>query len=167
MRHLDQRIRGMVNRLVERFAPERIILFGSWARGEAGPDSDVDLLVVMDVAGSKRAVVTEAYRLLQGSGLAKDIIVARPDEVERYRDVGVPSSTRPCVRGRSSMSELPEREALVRGWVVKAEHDLRNAEHTLTLEEDCPLDTVAFHAQQCVEKYLKALLVRAGGVHRR
>jgi len=115
MRHLDQRIRGMVNRLVERFAPERIILFGSWARGEAGPDSDVDLLVVMDVAGSKRAVVTEAYRLLQGSGLAKDIIVARPDEVERYRDVGVPSSTRPCVRGRSSMSELPEREALVRG----------------------------------------------------
>jgi HEPN domain-containing protein len=42
----------------------------------------------------------------------------------------------------------------------KAEHDLRNAEHTLTLEQDCPFDTVCFHAQQCVEKYIKALLVQ-------
>jgi len=56
------------------------------------------------------------------------------------------------------MSERPERTALVRGWVIKAEHDLRNAEHTLTLDEECPFDTVAFHAQQCVEKYLKSLL---------
>jgi predicted nucleotidyltransferase len=87
MRRVDQRIWEMVRRLVERFAPERIILFGSWARGEAGPDSDVDLLLVMDIAGSKRAVAAEAYQLLQGSGLAKDIIVVRPDEVERYRDV--------------------------------------------------------------------------------
>lgn len=46
----------------------------------------------------------------------------------------------------------------VRQWVRKAENDLRNAEHTLTMPEDCPSDTVCFHAQQCVEKYLKALL---------
>ena len=44
-------------------------------------------------------------------------------------------------------------------WVEKAEHDLRTAEHTFTLEEDCPFDTICFHAQQCAEKYLKALLV--------
>ncbi len=37
----------MVRRIVHRFRPERIILFGSHARGDAGPDSDVDLLVVM------------------------------------------------------------------------------------------------------------------------
>jgi len=47
----------------------------------------------------------------------------------------------------------------VRQWIRKADHDLRNAEHTLTLQEDCPFDTVCFHAQQCAEKYLKALLV--------
>ena len=47
-------------------------------------------------------------------------------------------------------------------WVEKAEHDLTNAEHTLTLGDDCPVDTVCFHAQQCVEKYLKALLVFYG-----
>ena len=51
---------------------------------------------------------------------------------------------------------------LVRSWVEKAEHDLRNAEHTLTLESDCPFDTVCFHAQQCAEKHLKAALVYRG-----
>lgn len=47
-----------------------------------------------------------------------------------------------------------------RRWVEKAEHDRINAEHTLTLPpERCPYDTVVFHAQQCAEKYLKAVLV--------
>lgn len=46
----------------------------------------------------------------------------------------------------------------VRQWVAKAENDLQNAEHILTLGEAGPLDTVCFHAQQCVEKYIKALL---------
>jgi predicted nucleotidyltransferase len=44
----------MVTRIVERFGPEQIILFGSAARGEAGRDSDVDLLVVMTVNGPRR-----------------------------------------------------------------------------------------------------------------
>ncbi len=57
------------------------------------------------------------------------------------------------------MSEQPENLHEVFRWIEKAEHDLRNAEHTLTLEEECPFDTVCFHAQQCAEKYLKGLLV--------
>jgi HEPN domain-containing protein len=57
------------------------------------------------------------------------------------------------------MSEPHEIVRRVRQWVEKADHDLRTAEHTLTLEEDCPRDMVCFHAQPCVEKYLKALLV--------
>ncbi len=44
-------------------------------------------------------------------------------------------------------------------WISKAESDLKNAVHTLKLGPKCPTDTVCFHAQQCVEKYLKALLV--------
>ena len=51
---------------------------------------------------------------------------------------------------------------VVREWVQKAENDLQNAVHTLKLGEQCPADTVCFHAQQCVEKYLKALLVSRG-----
>lgn len=57
---------------------------------------------------------------------------------------------------------MPDRErvlAVVHEWVIKAENDLKTAAHTLKLGEDCPTDTVCFHAQQCVEKYLKAFLV--------
>ena len=50
-------------------------------------------------------------------------------------------------------------EADFRAWIKKAESDLTTAEHTLTLKENCPFDIVCFHAQQCAEKYLKALLV--------
>lgn len=47
-------IRQMTNRIAKRFKPDKIVLFGSHARGTAGPDSDVDLLVIMPVSGSKR-----------------------------------------------------------------------------------------------------------------
>ena len=47
---------------------------------------------------------------------------------------------------------------MLRRWVQKAEHDLLTASHTLKLTDDCPYDTICFHAQQCVEKYLKGLL---------
>ena len=52
--------------------------------------------------------------------------------------------------------------AVAREWVQKAENDLRNATHTLNMTRECPTDTACFHAQQCVEKYIKALLVVAG-----
>ena len=49
--------------------------------------------------------------------------------------------------------------SVIRAWVLKADNDLKTAAHTLTLGADCPTDTVCFHAQQCVEKYIKALLI--------
>ncbi len=56
---------------------------------------------------------------------------------------------------------MPPDEMLkvIRQWIERAEEDLRNAEYTLTLEKDCPFGTICFHAEQCVEKYLKAHLV--------
>ncbi len=60
------------------------------------------------------------------------------------------------------MSAEAECIKLVRQWVTKAENDLRTAEHTIKLRKNCPLDTICFHAQQCVEKYLKALLTLHG-----
>lgn len=56
------------------------------------------------------------------------------------------------------MTVRPKDEDLVRAWVLKAEHDLLNIENNLAARE-IPWDTVCFHAQQCGEKYLKALLV--------
>ncbi len=51
---------------------------------------------------------------------------------------------------------------VAREWIAKAENDLRNAAHALKLRKKCPTDTVCFHAQQCVEKYLKAILILNG-----
>jgi HEPN domain-containing protein len=61
------------------------------------------------------------------------------------------------------MIERPERTKLARQWLAKAEEDLIAARHLLTLaDEECPFTAVAFHAQQCVEKCLKALLTARG-----
>lgn len=57
------------------------------------------------------------------------------------------------------MSVQPEVADLVRQWMQKADNDLRTAQGTLFFPDNCPYDTVCFHAQQCVEKCLKAALV--------
>lgn len=87
----------MVRRIVDGFGPEKIILFGSHARGTAGQDSDVDLLVVMKVEGSKRSKAVEIYHVLAGMGLPKDVVVITPEELEEYRDV-VGTIIRPALR---------------------------------------------------------------------
>ncbi len=51
---------------------------------------------------------------------------------------------------------------IVQSWIQKAENDLKASTYILEMDEDCPTDVVCFHAQQCVEKYLKALLVLHG-----
>ncbi len=56
------------------------------------------------------------------------------------------------------MNGPPEVIRQIRQWVEKAEHDFTTAEYMLTLLENCPFDTVCFHAQQCAEKYLKGFL---------
>ena len=80
-------IEEMVQRIVERFHPVKIILFGSYARGVAGCDSDVDLLVVMPVAGSKRRQATEIDMALSDRWLPLDLIVVTPEEFTAYKDV--------------------------------------------------------------------------------
>ena len=77
----------MVRRVVERFAPARVILFGSRATGEAGSDSDVDLLVVMRGAGSSREQAVQIRMALADLPLGKDVIVVTPEYFDRYRDV--------------------------------------------------------------------------------
>ena len=52
--------------------------------------------------------------------------------------------------------------AVAREWTAKADNDLANAVQALRLKKRCPTDTVCFHAQQCVEKYLKGLLILRG-----
>ena len=75
----------IIRRIVEVPKPEKIIMFGSAARGTLGPNSDVDLLVIK--AGAHRLDLTgEIYMNLHGVGEAVDIVVVTPEDVERYRD---------------------------------------------------------------------------------
>ena len=77
----------MVRRIVKRFHPDRVILFGSHARGTAGPDSDVDLLVVMSVTGSKREKQFEVRRALHEFKVSKDIIVTTPEDFKWRKEI--------------------------------------------------------------------------------
>ncbi|MGB2774536.1 MAG: nucleotidyltransferase domain-containing protein [Anaerolineae bacterium] len=94
---VQQAIQMMVERLVARFDPEQIILFGSQARESANPVSDVDLLVIMPFSGSKRAKQLEMRVALRDITIPKDIILATPDEVTRRRDI-VGTIIRPALR---------------------------------------------------------------------
>ncbi len=86
-----------VRRIVEGFRPLRIILFGSRARGEAGPWSDIDLLVVLPKVADKRQTTVEVLRVLSDLSIAKDVVVTTPAEIER-RGRMVGDVLRPALR---------------------------------------------------------------------
>ena len=74
----------MTDRIVSRFDPMRIILFGSQARGDAHRHSDIDLLVVFDDLIDKRETAVDIRVALADLPVAKDIIVSTPQELERH-----------------------------------------------------------------------------------
>ncbi len=83
----DEILRIATERLVREFQPRRVILFGSHARGTADAHSDVDLLVVCPVSGSRRTLMVAMDRALGGLGFAREIIVLTPEEFEIDRHI--------------------------------------------------------------------------------
>lgn len=84
----DPDLAEVVRRLVDAYRPERIYLFGSQARGDVGPDSDYDLLVVVrDDAPPERGRSRLAYDVLWETGLAADVLVCRRATFERQASV--------------------------------------------------------------------------------
>ena len=86
-KYTDRMITEMVRRIVAKFNPEKIILFGSYARGTASSESDVDLLIVMRIAGSKRKAQLGIRRALHDIAIPLDVIVSDPSEFEWRKDV--------------------------------------------------------------------------------
>jgi uncharacterized protein len=97
-------IQDIINRIIDAVQPEQIILFGSAARGEMGRNSDIDLLVIKSGV-HRRQAIGKIYRHMIGAGYPVDVIVAHPEDIERYGD----------------SPALVYREALSRGRVVYAE----------------------------------------------
>ena len=76
---IHRTITAMARRLVARFSPHKVILFGSHATGRATPDSDVDLLVVMPLKGSKADHELRIRAALREYRTPKDVIVTSPE----------------------------------------------------------------------------------------
>jgi uncharacterized protein len=94
---VHKKIIEMADRIVARFNPDKIILFGSHARGEGDQDSDVDLLVVMPVKGSKRKTRLNIRQELRDIHVPKDIIVSTPEEFAWRKEI-VGTIERPAAR---------------------------------------------------------------------
>jgi len=84
---LEPRFERILNEVVQRVVrtaqPERIILFGSAARGQLSPDGDLDLLVIKSGV-NRRRLAAQLYRSLVGVGCPVDIVVVTPEDIDRY-----------------------------------------------------------------------------------
>lgn len=90
-------LQEITDRIVRGFQPERVILFGSQARGDATPRSDIDLLVVMPNGTDRRQTALAIHRLLDDLGVSIDIVVTTSDLVAR-RGTLVGTILRPALR---------------------------------------------------------------------
>ncbi|MBI3391809.1 MAG: HEPN domain-containing protein [Nitrospirae bacterium] len=145
----------ITKRLVERYDPDRIILFGSRATGGSRPDSDVDLLIVKETPKRPIDRRCEVGMILADRNLALDIEVLTPEEMWRLLSVGSPFLREVLETGRV----LYMRKA-TESWLRDAEEELTAASMLLEREVFRP---ACYHGQQCVEKTLKALVLEKGG----
>ena len=82
----DDILKEIIKRVVDVAHPERIIMFGSAARGEMGPNSDIDLLVIKNGEYDQSLLAGDIYMNLHGIKQAVDVILVTPEQVERYRN---------------------------------------------------------------------------------
>ncbi|MCE2393048.1 nucleotidyltransferase domain-containing protein [Candidatus Poribacteria bacterium] len=86
MQSESEAIELLVRRIIELVQPLRIILFGSAARGEMGPNSDIDVLVIMPDGVHRRRTAQLLYRQIRGLRVPFDILVATPNDLEMHKD---------------------------------------------------------------------------------
>lgn len=83
---LEDTLTEIVKRILLVVHPGKIILFGSAVRGEMGPNSDLDLLVIVPTSEHQRKTAQKIYRNLIGVGFAADIVVVTEKNVKRYKN---------------------------------------------------------------------------------
>lgn len=77
---------NLINRIKSVIDPERVIIFGSAARGLMAEDSDIDVLIVVPDGTHRRRTSQLIHRNLFGFGMPVDVIVATKDDLEKYKD---------------------------------------------------------------------------------
>ena len=163
-------IEALTRALVERFHPERIILFGSRARGDARDGSDYDVAVVIDAKRTRDLRLAMEAEARAAAGAWVQVHLRRPGDIESRADdpgyidwdivregVTLYASSS---RSRQVSERRPQRSS-VDAWRAMARPDLVTIENNLRGPE-IPWASVGFHAQQAAEKYLKAAIFARG-----
>ena len=83
----EELLQTITTRITEAIRPQKIILFGSWARGERDPHSDIDLLIIQESNLPRPQRYAQVRRLFWGMGFPMDILVYTPEEFARYQSV--------------------------------------------------------------------------------
>lgn len=139
------------DRLIEAYAPDGIILFGSHAHGAAGGESDIDLLIIKDTDQRPIDRRVEVEKILIDRNVPLDIFVYTPREIRYLYSVGSPFVDEVMETGRVLyMRKVTE------SWIKDAEDELASASILLERER---YKGACYHSQQCVEKCLKALIM--------
>lgn len=172
-------IQATCDDIVREFTPLQAILFGSYAYGTPTEDSDVDLLVVMDIPKSEFRNKAVEIRQRIPHRFSLDLLVRSPEEIASrvsYNDWFLREITEKgdflygsdaayAIGNRRSTSNAVKKEQnhmnpLTLEWIEKAEEDYDMA--ALARQASRPFhNSICFHAQQCIEKYLKAWLQEA------
>jgi uncharacterized protein len=100
-------IEYIVAKIAQSIAPQRIILFGSYARGEANQASDIDLFVVQDSQVSNRKMRRQIEYLLWGRRFGVDLVVRKPEDVQRNVEDGNPFYTHHVLNEGRVLYERP------------------------------------------------------------
>ena len=162
----DELLQQAVRRILAIGSPEKIILFGSRARGDAKPDSDLDLLVI----DADRELEDEYRKTVRELGVPVDLIVQTAVEVASWRNVHNHFLTKAVREGRvlykrqiDLLRETPPARSPAdhaRELIQLADRDLDTAEWLL--QGDRHPVSICFHVQQAIEKYLKSILAFDG-----
>jgi|SRR3989339_246869 len=147
-------VNDVVNRLIEYYKPEKIILYGSSSTESREKDSDVDLLIVKDTDRRLVERQIEVESILSDRLLPLDIIVYTPKEVRFLYSIGSPFIEEVMGKGRL----LYMRKA-TSSWIKEAKDELDSA---TILYEHGKYRGACYHSQQSVEKGLKALILERG-----
>ncbi len=162
----QEAIDEMVHRIVEHVHPQLIMLFGSYAYGQPRPESDLDLLVIMDTS-LKESIQAQYIRHAVDVHFGLDLVVYKPHVLQQRLAAG-DVFLREIMHKGQVLYQQPhywytvewdcDMHAMTVEWVDKAEGDCISSRREVRAFFKPNYDSACFHAHQCAEKYLKAFL---------